>query len=132
MSDHENRALLHVDDAVGGNDVVGEGAQGILNGESLQTPLRQERNDLGPARAIRKSSVHKHDGSDCHWCDSFSLELDEPDSRPSQSHTAVHIVRFYCAVVISVSEATCVACKAISFELCWRADASRPRNFFVR
>jgi hypothetical protein len=48
------------------HNIIGEGAQGVLNRESFQPSLGKERNDLGPARAIRESSVHKHDSSNCH------------------------------------------------------------------
>ena len=66
VPDHENRAFLHIYDPVGGHDIIGEGAQGVLNSDSTQSSLREEGNYLGPARAIREGSVHKDDGSNCH------------------------------------------------------------------
>jgi len=93
MADHENGAFLHVDDPVGGRDIIGEETQGVLNSESFQSSFRKERDYLGPARAIRESSVYKHDGTNCHDTSPFA-QLECAGPSPNRE-LRQHMLRVY-------------------------------------
>ena len=74
-------------------DIIGEGTQGVLNSESFQSSFRKERDYLGPARAIRESSVYKHDGTNCHDTSPFA-QLECAGPSPNRE-LRQHMLRVY-------------------------------------
>jgi hypothetical protein len=66
MADQENRALLHVDHAMGGRYVVAQRAEGILDGDCFQPTLGEQGDDLRPAGAVGERAMHENDRLDCH------------------------------------------------------------------
>jgi hypothetical protein len=75
VADHENRTFLPVYNPVDSRNIVGQRTKRILNGNRMQPSLREQGDDLCPARAVGKSSMHKHDSTDCHDAIPFAVYL---------------------------------------------------------
>ena len=64
MADEQDRPVLERDRPLDGSDVVREGRQWILDRDDVQAGLFEDRDHLGPTRAVRPGTVDEDDVSD--------------------------------------------------------------------
>src|SRR5206468_3706780 len=61
MANHHDRALLRIDKALGGGDVVRQGRERILNRDDVVAVVEQQRYQTLEATCVGKGAVHEHD-----------------------------------------------------------------------
>jgi hypothetical protein len=61
MSDHDHRALLRVDEAFGGSDVVLKRGERVLNRDDVVAVIQKQRDEVLEAASVSEGAVHEHD-----------------------------------------------------------------------
>jgi len=69
MADKNDRAIQARDCTLGRRDVVGQGGERILDGDRIQARLFEQRDHLGPARAVGPCAMDKDDRRLASLCD---------------------------------------------------------------